>query len=85
MEEIPDAAEPAGPSMSETTRRIVAFMHKHGRAAAPAVISRSLDMPGPKVRTALKRMKDDPSVPVITLGHGAWIHADHAGDYTEAA
>ena len=58
---------------------------RHGKPVAPAVISKSLGIPGPRVRTALGRMKDDPDVPVINLGHGAWIHAHHADDYQTAA
>jgi hypothetical protein len=78
MEKVPDAVEPEGPTMSDTTRQIVAFLHKHGKPAAPAIISKSLGVPGPRVRTALNRMKDDPNVPVTNLGHGAWVHTDHA-------
>ena len=84
MEKVPDAVEPGSPTMSDTTRQIVAFLRKHGKPAAPAIISRSLGVPGPRVRTALNRMKDDPNVPVINLGHGAWVHTDHA-DYMAVA
>lgn len=84
-ETVPDAVEPAKPAMSDTARKIVAFLHKHGKPTAPAIIARSLGMTGPQVRTALKRMKDDPNVPVINLGHGAWVHTDHATDYAKAA
>ncbi|MEU6621911.1 hypothetical protein ABZ926_14200 [Streptomyces litmocidini] len=84
-EVVPDAVEPSGPALSETARKIVAFLLKHGKPVAPAVISKSLDLTGPQVRTALKRMKDDPDVPVINLGHGAWIHETHASEYKTAA
>ncbi|MGO4634978.1 hypothetical protein AB4225_29225 [Streptomyces sp. 2RAF24] len=84
-EVVPDAVEPSGPALSDTARRIVAFLLKHGKPVAPAVISKSLDLTGPQVRTALKRMKDDPDVPVINLGHGAWIHETHASEYQTAA
>ncbi|MDF4254629.1 hypothetical protein [Streptomyces sp. WMMB303] len=82
---VPDAVEPTGPGLSETARQIVAFLHQHGKPVAPAVISKSLGIPGPRVRTALSRMKDDPTVPVTNLGHGAWTHHDHAPDYQTAA
>ncbi|MFB7076501.1 hypothetical protein [Streptomyces sp. NPDC056308] len=82
---VPDAVEPAGPSLSDTARKIVAFLHKHGRPVAPAIISRSLGIPNPRVRTALGRMKDDPNIPVINLGHGAWVHEAHASDYKTVA
>ncbi|MFE2943397.1 hypothetical protein ACFXKG_30740 [Streptomyces sp. NPDC059255] len=85
MEKVPAAVEPEGPGLSATGRKIVAFLLQHGRPAAPAIIAKTLQMPGPQVRTALKRMKDDPDVPVINLGHGAWIHTDHADEYTTAA
>ncbi|MFE9360339.1 hypothetical protein ACFYPB_40580 [Streptomyces olivaceoviridis] len=83
--EVPDAVEPTGPSLSDTARQIIAFLHKHGKPVAPAIISKSLGIPNPRVRTALGRMKDDPNVPVINLGHGAWIHEAHAAEYKTAA
>ncbi len=82
---VPDAVEPAGSGLSDTARSIVAFLHKHGKPVAPAVISRSLGIPNPRVRTALGRMKDDPNIPVISLGQGAWIHEAHADKYKTAA
>ncbi|MBO8189220.1 hypothetical protein [Streptomyces spirodelae] len=85
MEKVPAAVEPEGPSLSDTARKIVAFLHKHGKPAPPAIIAKSLKLTGPQVRTALKRMKDDPTVPVVNIGHGAWIHEDHASDYMAAA
>ncbi|MFD8777539.1 hypothetical protein [Streptomyces sp. NPDC059916] len=85
MEKAPAVVQASTPSMSDTTRKIVAFLHKHGKPAAPAIIARALKMTGPQVRTALKRMKDDPGVPVINLGHGAWAHTDHIADYATAA
>lgn len=30
-------------------------------------------------------MKDDPNIPVISLGQGAWIHEAHADEYKTAA
>lgn len=84
-EKVPDAVQPEKPAMSDTARKIVAFLHQHGRPTAPAIIARSLNMTGPQVRTALKRMKDDPNVPVTNLGHGAWAHTDHVTDYATAA
>lgn len=84
VEEVPVAVEP-DPGLSATARKIVAFLQQHGKPAAPAVIARTLNLTGPQVRTALKRMKDDSSIPVVNLGHGAWIHADHAGQFTTAA
>ncbi|MGW7463833.1 hypothetical protein ACWGJT_03795 [Streptomyces xantholiticus] len=84
-ETVPPAVEPDGPGLSATARKIVAFLQQHGRPAAPAIIARSLNMTGPQVRTALKRMKDDPDVPVVNIGHGAWIHEDHAADYMAVA
>lgn len=83
--QVPDAVEPTGPGLSDTARQIVAFLHKHGKPAAPAIISKSLGIPGPRVRTALRRMKDDPAAPVTNLGHGAWAHKDHADGYQTAA
>ncbi|MEW1724291.1 hypothetical protein [Streptomyces sp. NPDC093109] len=84
-ETVPLAAEPEGPGLSATARKIVAFLLQHGKPAAPAIIAKTLNLTGPQVRTALKRMKDDPGAPITNLGHGAWIHTDHAGQYTTAA
>ncbi|MDX2632070.1 hypothetical protein PV381_36865 [Streptomyces scabiei] len=85
MEKVPDAVQPDAAAKSDTTRKIVAFLHKHGKPAPPAIIAKSLQMTGPQVRTALKRMKDDPAVPVVNIGHGAWIHKEHADGYMAAA
>ncbi|MGX9923520.1 hypothetical protein ACWIG4_27140 [Streptomyces sp. NPDC002248] len=82
---VPDAVTPAPASPSDTVRQIVAFLHKHGKPVAPAVISKSLSIPGPRVRTALGRMKDDPAIPVVSLGHGVWVHETHAADHMAAA
>ncbi|MFE5095983.1 hypothetical protein ACFRCI_37985 [Streptomyces sp. NPDC056638] len=84
-EQVPVAVEPQKPGLSATGRKIVAFLHQHGKPTAPAIIAKSLGMPCPQVRTALKRMKDDPSAPVVNVGHGAWVHQDHAADYMTAA
>lgn len=85
MDKAPAAVEAKAPGLSTTARKIVAFLHRHGKPAPPAIIAKSLAMTGPQVRTALKRMKDDPNAPVTNLGHGAWIHTDHASDYATAA
>ncbi|MFH8558911.1 type IV secretory system conjugative DNA transfer family protein [Streptomyces celluloflavus] len=85
LEKVPAAAEPQGPTLSQTARKIVAFLLQHGKPAAPAIIAKTLDLTGPQVRTALGRMKDDPAAPIVNLGHGAWIHTDHASNYTTAA
>ncbi|MFI8007946.1 hypothetical protein [Streptomyces sp. NPDC086010] len=84
-ETVPAAVEPPQPGLSATARKIVAFLHQHGKPTAPAIIAKSLGMPGPQVRTALTRMKDDPNAPVVNIGHGAWVHEDHAADYMAAA
>ncbi|GAA0454353.1 hypothetical protein [Streptomyces olivaceiscleroticus] len=79
------AAEPDGPTLSATARKIADFLRERGKPAPPAVIAKNLGLTGPQVRTALKRMKNDPEAPVVTIGHGAWIHTDHAGEYATAA
>lgn len=85
MEKTTTAATPSGPSVSATVRKILAWLLQHGKPAAPAVIARALGLTGPQVRKALGRMKNDPATPVVNIGHGAWIHADHAAEYTTAA
>lgn len=77
VEHVPAAVEPAPAALSATARKIVAFLLQHGKPTAPAVIAKSLQLTGPQVRTALKRMKDDPNAPIVNLGHGAWTHTDH--------
>lgn len=76
-EHVPAAVEPEAASLSATARKIVAFLLQHGKPVAPAIIAKSLGLTGPQVRTALKRMKDDPAAPIVNLGHGAWTHTDH--------
>lgn len=76
-EKVPTAVEPEAAALSATARKIVAFLLQHGKPVAPAIIAKSLGLTGPQVRTALKRMKDDPTVPIVNLGHGAWTHTDH--------
>ncbi|MCX4543794.1 hypothetical protein [Streptomyces sp. NBC_01565] len=76
VQHVPTAVEPEA-ALSATARKIVAFLLQHGKPAAPAIIAKSLQLTGPQVRTALKRMKDDPAAPVVNLGHGAWAHTDH--------
>lgn len=77
VEHVPAAVEPKAAEMSATARKIVAFLLQHPKPVAPAIIAKSLGLTGPQVRTALKRMKDDPTVPIVNLGHGAWTHTDH--------
>ncbi|MBM7058817.1 hypothetical protein [Streptomyces durocortorensis] len=84
-EPVPTAVEPVKPGLSATGKKVVAFLQQHGKPVSPAIIAKSLGMPGPQVRTALKRMKDDPTIPVVNVGHGAWVHEDHAADYMAAA
>lgn len=83
---VPTAAESEPAALSATARKIVAFLLQHGKPAAPAIIAKTLQLTGPQVRTALKRMKDDPDVPIVNLGHGAWTHTDHtSSDLATAA
>lgn len=83
-EPVPAAVEPEGAALSVTARKIVAFLLQHGKPAAPAIIAKTLQLTGPQVRTALKRMKDDPNAPIVNLGHGAWTHTAHTGFATAA-
>jgi energy-coupling factor transporter ATP-binding protein EcfA2 len=76
-EQVPAAVEQEAAVLSATARKIVAFLLQHGKPAAPAIIAKTLQLTGPQVRTALKRMKDDPTVPIVNIGHGAWTHTDH--------
>lgn len=85
LEKTPTAVEPSARALSGTTHRIVEFLLQHGKPTAPALIAKALGLTGPQVRTALKRMKEDPQVPVISIGHGAWTHTAHAEQYTAAA
>lgn len=73
-------AAPAG-----TAEKIAAYLRKTGRPTAPAVIAKALGLTGPQVRQCLKREKDKPGSPIVALDHGAYVHADHAADYQEAA
>ncbi|MFD7922523.1 hypothetical protein ACFV3R_25265 [Streptomyces sp. NPDC059740] len=80
------APVPATPGAPKgTAGRIVEYLLRHGKPTAPALIAKALGLPGPQVRTALKRMKDDPATPVISLGHGTWVHTAHADNYATAA
>ncbi|MET7713680.1 hypothetical protein [Streptomyces sp. NPDC005407] len=83
----PAAAPPVSPQTAPpgTATKIVTYLARLGRPAAPATIAKALNLTGPQVRTCLKRMKNDPTQPITTLGHGAWIHTDHADEYTKAA
>ncbi|MER0443207.1 hypothetical protein ABR738_01205 [Streptomyces sp. Edi4] len=85
MEKVPVAVESEGPSLSNTSLKIVAFLHQHARPAAPAIIAKTLGMTGPQVRKALGRMKDDPKAPIVNLGHGAWLHKDHLDSDSDSA
>lgn len=92
VKKAPTVAEPSPsapvqeePGLSATGHRIVHYLLKRGTPAAPAVIARDLGLPGPQIRKALTRMKDRPSAPVVNIGLGAWVHADHAAEYSEAA